>query len=1823
MKRSHYLNVLILLLGLTSFTVQLTAQTTTAFRKNYDLAIFDLPGNIVEGLTPNTYVMAGTNLTFLPIYGTVTELNDTGAVNWSFRYSDASIGFQLNDIKKDVGNNQYITCGGSESNAAVFMVLDATGNVVISKRFSINEADGAWFNRVIKASDGGYVAVGYVTGHDPDGAGPETDFAPINYIDANGDPQTEVIGSPLIVKLDASGNHVWHQVFRYYTAPTVNPVERIYNDASFRDVVEVSDGYVAVGSYDVNQHLSATDSDGDDATPTDAVILKTTTAGAITYHKQIDNPDTDPSQNSKYLSAINTTSTGDIIIGGNDNTKELIQKYTGPGGFSNIFSRVFTYPGFLSVTDLSQIYEVNGSTDLVTMNMYIQPTAFVFANAIHRVNPTATSSVFGKRYDFNLTSILPRGGQTSDNGYISMSMTSGAGSFDYHVIKTDPNGDTPATGCPPVSFSPTPAAGPTTASDPSYTAWTGTPGSNTLTIFRQSISPTPSYVCTNIICTPPPNPTASATSTTICNGASTTINGAGSGAGVVYNVYTAATGGTNLGATPLVVSPTTTTTYYVESVITATSCPSAIRDPITITVNSLPTVTANATNTTICNGDPVTLTGGGATSYSWDNGVTDGVAFNPSSTTTYTVTGTDGNTCQNTAQVTVTVIPIPTVVANATSITICNGDPVTLTGSGATSYTWNNGVTDGVAFNPSTTTIYTVTGTTSGCSNTDQITVTVNSLPTVTANSTALTICDGDPVTLTGGGATSYTWDNGVTDGLAFNPSATTTYTVTGTDGNTCQNTAQVTVTVNTLPVVVANAAPGAVICQGDQVTLTGSGATSYSWDSGVTDGLAFTPIGTALYTVTGTDANSCQNTDTITVSVIAIPTVVANATNTTICNGDPVTLTGSGATSYSWDNGVTDGIAFSPSATTIYTVTGTAGTCSNTDQITITVNPLPTVTANSTALTICSGDPVTLTGGGATSYTWDNGVTDGVAFNPIATNTYTVTGTDGNSCQNTAQVTVTINALPTITTNAAPSATICNGDPVTLTGGGATSYTWDNGVTDGVAFNPSATTIYTVTGTDGNSCQNTAQITVTVNSLPTITATATPDTIVCSGDPVTLTGNGGVSYTWNNGVTDGVPFNPVATASYIVTGTDANGCINTAQINVNVVSLPNVTANSTSSNSICTGDTITLTGNGATTYTWDNGVTDGVPFVPAGTLLYTVTGTVGASCSNTDTITIFVNPLPTITANATNTTICLGDTVTFTGSGATTYTWDNGVTDGVPFIPTGTTTYTATGTDGNSCSNTDQITITVNPLPTIIATASPDTIVCTGDPITLTGNGGVSYIWDNGVTDGVSFNPIATTTYTVIGTDANGCTNISQINVSVVSLPTVIANSTSSNSICSGDTITLTGSGATSYTWDNGVTDGLPFVPTGTLLYTVTGTIGASCSNTDTITIFVNSLPTITASSTDTTICQGDQITLSGNGGTSYTWDNGVIDGVPFTPTGTTTYTATGTDANSCANTAQLTITVSPLPTISVTGTNSICTGDSSLLTASGGISYVWNTSDITPTITVNPITNTTYTVTGTDANGCINTGQITVTVLAPPTAAISGASNVCLGNNVVLIGSGGGSYLWNTGDTSSIINVNPLDTTTYTLITTIGTCVDSITITVNTVPTPTVILTPSPDTSIALGQSIDLNVIGGTSYVWNPNGSLSCSTCPNPIATPELTTTYCVYTTENSCTDTSCVTVVVDIICGEVFVPTAFSPNGDGGNDCLKVYNNCIESMVFKVYARWGEVVFETTDVDECWDGSYKGKDLNNAVFMYTLNATLINGEEVSLKGNVSLIR
>jgi len=679
-----------------------------------------------------------------------------------------------------------------------------------------------------------------------------------------------------------------------------------------------------------------------------------------------------------------------------------------------------------------------------------------------------------------------------------------------------------------------------------------------------------------------------------------------------------------------------------------------------------------------------------------------------------------------------------------------------------------------------------------------------------------ITLCAGATANLNvnsmlfGSPVYSYTWSNGVqTAANPIVPAVSTEFRVISIDRYQCETSDTIQVTVNPLPIVGAGA--DQVVCTGTTVTLSGSGAASYAWDNGVTDGTAFNPTATATYTVTGTDTNGCVNTDQMVVTVNPLPPVSAG-NDVVICLNDPVTLAGSGAANYVWDNGVTDAVAFNPTATTTYTVTGTdANGCSNTDQVTVTVNPLPVVGAGNDAV-ICLNDPVTLAGSGATNYTWDNGVTDGTAFNPTSTATYTITGTDANGCINSDQVTVTVNPLPVV--GAGNDAVICLNDPVILAGSGAASYVWDNGITDATAFNPTATTTYTVTGTDANGCVNTDQVTVTVNPLPVVGAGN--DVVICLNGPVTLTGSGATSYVWNNGVTDGTAFNPTATATYTVTGTDVNGCVNTDQVDVTVNPLPPVSAGNDVV--ICLNDPVTLAGSGAANYVWDNGGIDGVSFNPTTTTLYTVTGTDANGCVNTDQVNVTVHPLPVVSAGA-DRAVCMTDPVTLAGSGAMTYLWDNGGIDGVAFTPTATTTYTVTGTDVNGCVNTDQVIVTVNPLPDAsfsagaVAGCLPVTIPFTP----LVTDPGASYDWSFGdgataASTGISFHNYTGAGCFTVGltvTSAAGCvTQQQQNNLICIAPDPEAAFSFSPGDLTILDTeISLdnTSLNATGYSWEFG----------------------------------------------------------------------------------------------------------------------------------------------------------------------------------------------------------------------------------------------------------------------------------------------------------------------------------------------------------------------------------------------------------------------------------
>ncbi|MGL5889935.1 MAG: beta strand repeat-containing protein, partial [Bacteroidia bacterium] len=750
-----------------------------------------------------------------------------------------------------------------------------------------------------------------------------------------------------------------------------------------------------------------------------------------------------------------------------------------------------------------------------------------------------------------------------------------------------------------------------------------------------------------------------------------------------------------------------------------------------------------------------------------------------------------------------------------------------------------------------------VTCTASGLSATSaEATGTVFPAPPVTVNPLTASVCmpGGTPAALTASGASTYVWAPAsglsATTGTSVNasPAATTTYTVTGTDANGCIATAVTTIT--SLPAVTgatATATPG-ILCIGNATSLSSSGSYTQvllsenfntgapSWirgntSTGGTPALAaWTDRPNGFVYAAGTPYQSNDASQFVQTNSDAQG---SGGTTATTLQSPVFSTTGYTSISlryfqYYRDLGAGDDSAIveaSLDAVTWTRVGQTVTTTGSENNFLQNSIILPGTFDNQPSVYVrfryrgtfdwyWSVDNVSVSATTTTglTYSWASvpaGFTSAVqnpgSTSPTVSTAYNVLITNPAGCTVNPSTTVTVNPLPTVGASAS-AASICTGGSSNLTATGASTYSWMPGSLTGatVTVSPVSTTTYTVTGTDANGCQNTAQVTVVVNTLPAVTASATPATI-CDGATSNLLASGAVSYTWMPGSLSGaaVAVTPSSTTTYTVTGTDANGCVNTANTTVTVNSLPTVNASATAT-TICAGASTTLSATGASTYVWMPGSLSGasVSVTPAATATYTVTGTDGNGCDAVTTITITVNTLPTVGASASPAAVCIGGSASLTGTGATTYVWNPGNLSGstVSVSPASTTTYTVTGTDANGCDNTDVVTVTVNPLPTIGVSAT-NAAICVGSSATLNATGGVSYSWMPGSLSGasVTVSPVTSTTYTVTGTDANGCQNTALITIIVDPLP-VITASASPTSLCIGGSSTLTATGASIY---------------------------------------------------------------------------------------------------------------------------------------------------------------------------------------------------------------------------------------------------------------------------------------------------------------------------------------------------------------------------------------------------------------------------------------
>ncbi|MCD6012785.1 MAG: hypothetical protein K0Q79_2647 [Flavipsychrobacter sp.] len=988
---------------------------------------------------------------------------------------------------------------------------------------------------------------------------------------------------------------------------------------------------------------------------------------------------------------------------------------------------------------------------------------------------------------------------------------------------------------------------------------------------------------------------------------------------------------------------------------------------VTLTVNSsLPSISGGS-NVAICIGNSAAITASGGLTYTWSPSSTlsastgAGVTATPTVTTTYTVTGTNG--CSNTATVTVSVNALPTI-SGGSNVTICSGGSTALTASGGNTYTWTPGsglsATTGtsVTANPTSTTIYTVTGTNSnGCVNTATVQVSVNPLPTVNSISN-VAYCNGattSAVVFSGPvGGTTFTWANNNTAiGLG---AGSGTICGTAAEGGT----------------VVMTAPSGAVFTS---VTFASYGTPTGSCGSNAISGChAAGSLAIVQGYLLGNNSASIPATN----AVFGDPCggtpkqLYVQATYTTSGNLPSFTATNSGGSA------ITGTVTVTPSANGC---TGTPGTFA------ITVNPTPSISGGS-SVAICTGNSTSLTASGGSTYTWTPAAglssTTGtsVTASPTVTTTYSVTGTNTAGCPGTATVTVTVNSLPTVSAiTGTTTLTLYN---TTTLSDATSSGVWSSSATGVATVNSTSGVVtgvsegtarisYTVT--NGFGCINSATTNITVSGYNGVAFDGTNDYMItpdlwssfssgsasmtidlwfkanAAGDVVVEKGPGGVGSGWHDTWIEVLGTGEVKVRVWSLTSVSLGfitfGTWHHAAIRYN--------ATTSKLDGLLDG----VASSSSTTGTWSRsgsalfllfGVNDGTN-LGSGAYLNGVV----------DEIRIW------------NRALCDGEIVNnMSGklNGAQTnlvayYTLDQCISSGTNTGLTTAIDYSGNGRNATlvnsalSGSASNWVTGTVNALAPVYTpspiSAGSNVTICNGSSTTLTALGGTSYRWSPSTglsaTTGssVTANPTSTITYTV--TDVCGST--ATVQVSVNSLPTVSGGS--SVAICTGLSTGLTANGASAYAWAPAVSlssstgANVTATPTVTTVYTVTGTSAIGCSNAATVTVTVtpySSVHSVTGGGPYCSGTAGATIGLSGsNAGYNYQLIKGGSTqiGSPVAGTGAAisfgaqplaglyTVTVTSTAAPGCVNgmsgSTVVSILTSPAPVI-MTGGGSVCGG-------------------------------------------------------------------------------------------------------------------------------------------------------------------------------------------------------------------------------------------------------------------------------------------------------
>jgi gliding motility-associated-like protein len=650
------------------------------------------------------------------------------------------------------------------------------------------------------------------------------------------------------------------------------------------------------------------------------------------------------------------------------------------------------------------------------------------------------------------------------------------------------------------------------------------------------------------------------------------------------------------------------------------------------------------------------------------------------------------------------------------------------------------------------------------------------------------------------------------------------------------------------------------------------------------------------------------------------------------------------------------------------------------------------------------------------------------------------------------------------------------------------------------------------------------------------------------------------------------------------------------------------------SKDTICPGDSVVLTANtNPKQYVWSNGATtSSIKVGPDSTTTYYVSISKGkCSLKIPKTIVVLNGGKITITKD----TVCPGDSTTLTVHDVITYIWSNGATtSSITVAPDSSTTYKCYCTSGPCGVDTLKKRVTLASKP-VVGISGTDSI-CVGSSTTITATGGGTYSWNTGATTS-SINvtpPLGNNTYTVTVKNAQGCTRDTTFKVFVSPLPTGLITVVPSNdTICKGDSAKLKGSGGTSYVWTNNgaTTDSIWVKDTVTTTWYLQVS-KAGCSVAVNVKITVINPTNLKINLAKDSICIGDSTTMTvTGGGTKFKW---------LPPLSSTSATVTVKNAGTYSvvvttycgtDTLKKTLHTIAKPFVKFTGNTVICKGSSANWKVSGGTSWTWSPpTGLSCTNCANPIASPTVTTTYlvTVSNGtCTNDSSITMTVAPPIVPNITAAppSCICLGGSCILTASGGGTYLWSTGSNDSVITVSPThDSTFYVVVDKI--CKDSAKRSI-CVDVPSFIA--CCDTSIQINGSATLHTYGSPSmtYVWAPAAGLSCTTCPNPVASPTVTTTYTVTCSDSmGCSTQRMVTVYLE--CDDFTVPNVFTPNNDGINDDFEIIIPNYSSYSIQIFDRWGKQVYSSTNPKVYWNGRINQTNdlVSDGTYYYMIDAT-----------------